>query len=321
MPEIDHRYASPGLRWSLLLEDHPGATKTFTMGTAGEQGVPAAYGADKPVCVATIAYPDGRSFTGYKLIKPQGDPDDWNQLCTKTLGRALKAAGYPDHTPDLKAVVLWRQRLVELRRLEAGTETLASLGEPDAAMEKALDAASGKEGDDGDDDAPATGDDAGDHEGKASPPPAQPTRNADPGETAAVAHLRPDGWDLLDDEARAKVEAKAAERGWTSPAVRALCRSLVPTLPSKAADPPPERPETASGDPGPQSADDDETAAPEACARLLHSISVLDPKTRGEVEQAIANEGIDLEQMPTVAQYRTANAIVLDAAQSVGMAS
>jgi len=115
-------YASPGLRWGLLLEDHPSAAVSFTYGTASEYGVPPQYGGDRPVCVATIdGFADGRPpVTAYKIAPDKGDPDAWNLLCTKTLGRALKRAGYPDDMPSLRALVLWRQRNAEVDAIEGG---------------------------------------------------------------------------------------------------------------------------------------------------------------------------------------------------------
>lgn len=162
MPDISATYASPGLRWGLLLEDHPNATRSFTYGTAAEYDVPAQYGGDRPVCVATIDFGSDRPpVTAYKLIAEQGDPDAWNLLCTKTLGRALKAAGYPDDMQDLKALVLWRQRNAEVEAIEGGHVVQAiEAAKPTADDEDDLSlAATGQHPDDDTVDAVVVGDD------------------------------------------------------------------------------------------------------------------------------------------------------------------
>lgn len=121
MPDFSETYASPGLRWGLLLEDHSRAEKSFALGKAATQNVPAEYGAESPVCVCTITFGSDRpDVVAYKKVSGKGDPDDWNLLCTKTLGRALKGAGYPDDMKDLKALVLWRQRNAEVAAVEGG---------------------------------------------------------------------------------------------------------------------------------------------------------------------------------------------------------
>jgi hypothetical protein len=160
--QIDANYASPGLRWGLLLEDHPGATYGFELSKGSDipkVGIPAEYGGDRAVCVATIEFPSASqlaSVVAYKSIPETGQPDEWNVLCTKTLGRALKKAGYPDNLIDLKALVLWRQRNAEVGAITAagGIAPLA-LGSGEAVT-KALDAAAtttpaGRAGGDDDD--------------------------------------------------------------------------------------------------------------------------------------------------------------------------
>jgi len=122
MAAISEFYASPGLRLGLLLDDHPEATYEFRLATGAEIGVPDTFGADKPFCVATIRFPKGRAdVTAWKPVAGSGTPDEWNILCTKTLGRALKRAGYPDDLKDLKALVLWRQRDAEIAAIRGGT--------------------------------------------------------------------------------------------------------------------------------------------------------------------------------------------------------
>ena len=146
MPAISEFYASPGLRLGLLLDDHPGATYDFRLATGTEIGVPDQFGSDKQFCVATIRFPKVRAdVTAWKPVPSGGTPDDWNILCTKTLGRALKRAGYPDDLKDLKALVLWRQRDAEIAAIRGGTaqHVLQSANAIDAApssdpMQKAL---------------------------------------------------------------------------------------------------------------------------------------------------------------------------------------
>lgn len=121
MPEISRDYASPGLRWGLLLEDHPGATYKFEAIKGTELGIPADFGGNGNFVRATIEIPGHAPVFGFKpLAEATKTPDGYNLACTKALGRALKRAGYPDSTVDLRHLVLWRQRKVELARLEAG---------------------------------------------------------------------------------------------------------------------------------------------------------------------------------------------------------
>lgn len=125
MGQISESYASPGLRLGLLLEDHPDATYDFALVNGTELGIPEAYGGEKKFCVATIRFTGARSdVSAWKPVANSGSPDDWNILCTKTLGRALKRAGYPDDLKDLKALVLWRQRDAEIAAIKSGTQQL-----------------------------------------------------------------------------------------------------------------------------------------------------------------------------------------------------
>lgn len=123
MGQISESYASPGLRLGLLLEDHPQATYEFHLRTGDEIGVPDEYGGgDRKFCVCTITFGEGRApVEAWKPVAGNGTPDEWNILCTKTLGRALKRAGYPDDLHDLKALVLWRQREAEIAAIKAGS--------------------------------------------------------------------------------------------------------------------------------------------------------------------------------------------------------
>jgi hypothetical protein len=150
MGQISESYASPGLRLGLLLEDHPQASYEFRLATGDDIGVPTEYGGGaKKFCVATIHFGSDRpSIEAWKPVADKGTPDDWNILCTKTLGRALKRAGYPDDLHDLKALVLWRQREAEIAAIKAGSlplevpraNTIAELPSADP-MQAALDEA------------------------------------------------------------------------------------------------------------------------------------------------------------------------------------
>lgn len=166
MAQLSPTYASPGLRWGLALEDHPGAWVEFTESTGKELGIPAsAGGGDEPFCVATIHFPDGtgrKPVVGYKPLKSKikgelDHPSDrWNILCTKALGRALKRAGYPDDMTDLKALVVWRQRDAEIKAIGAGTAQVAlAPAQPERALEAAAKASPEAVGSD-DGDAPDT---------------------------------------------------------------------------------------------------------------------------------------------------------------------
>jgi len=232
MGDISADYASPGLRWSLLLEDHPGASYKATVAKASEFGVPPEWGADSDVCVVTITFPASSGLdpaVGFK--SPENNkrtPDEWNTLVTKTLGRALKKAGYPDDVPDLKLVILWRRRATEIAQLASGVVT-AALPADTTTVEQAADEAGKARGtvggdddgsapssvDDGnapDDDEPVdaelVGDDVGNDatpvESSSTPAPAR-TRGAPTGmseevstrhqealNTAASAHVQPD---------------------------------------------------------------------------------------------------------------------------------
>lgn len=120
MPTISPDYASPGLRMGLLLEDFPQASHRFEVRDAAALGIPEHMAGTGEFCVAIIERPGMPDAIGWKPLPAKGDPEAWNVLCTKALGRALKRAGYPDDLPDLKALVLWRQRNAEIGAIGAG---------------------------------------------------------------------------------------------------------------------------------------------------------------------------------------------------------
>lgn len=138
MAQISPDYASPGLRLGLLLHDHPNATYEFELVKGTDVGTPAEFGGNQNFCKATIHFGDGRAdASATKPVPAKGTADEWNVLCTKTLGRALKKAGYPDNTKDLKALVLWRQRDAEIAAITTGTQQVAiaaTSGPPQQAL-------------------------------------------------------------------------------------------------------------------------------------------------------------------------------------------
>ncbi len=120
MGNISETYASPQLRLGLLLVDHPGSSHSCEMRVGTEVGVPRAYGGEGNFCVCTLLIPGHEPIVAYKAIKDHGNADEWQVNSTKTLGRALKKAGYPDDLKDLKALVLWRQREAEIDLIRGG---------------------------------------------------------------------------------------------------------------------------------------------------------------------------------------------------------
>ena len=128
MANIAEDYVSPSLRWGIFKEDHPDASVDFTSVKGTELGIPKDFGGDEDYCLATIhRYPNDESpIIGYKPVADakavRGDhvSDKWNILCTKALGRAMKRAGYPDTTEDLKLFVLYKQRMAEQEAIREG---------------------------------------------------------------------------------------------------------------------------------------------------------------------------------------------------------
>lgn len=141
---IPASYASPLLRWALCVEDYPSATHTFDVVHGTELGIPESFGGAGEFLRCTITFGAGsgrQPAYGWKpLAGVKRNPDEFNSLSTKTLGRCLKRAGYPDDMVDLKACVLWRQRRAEIAAIQGGTPALGT-GAPDT-VEAALDAAS-----------------------------------------------------------------------------------------------------------------------------------------------------------------------------------
>jgi len=124
-------FASPGLRWGLLLVDHPGATHEFNLVKGTDIGFPKQFGGEKDFCLCTINFPerDGEQHAPVSASKEaeikRGESDEWVVICTKTLGRALKKAGYPDDLEDLKDLMLWRKQNAQVSAIVSGTPQLA----------------------------------------------------------------------------------------------------------------------------------------------------------------------------------------------------
>jgi hypothetical protein len=156
--ELSEKYASPGLRWGLYKHDHPQAKKpTYEVVKGEDLGLPPTFGGESAdftglfvVCV--IDPGDGSpTVSAWKEIPKREKrrsgyedfartPEHWRKLCTMALGRTLKEAGYPDDTDDLKALLLWRRRSVELELLANGGP-LAEIGSGSAPDNGDLDAA------------------------------------------------------------------------------------------------------------------------------------------------------------------------------------
>lgn len=134
MPNITPGYMSPNLRWGFFTLDHPGSPEpTYRLISPEAAGVPAEFckdAAGAPVTafvrcelrdvhkhlVATgdREIPSQERRRDGRLVPFTRNAENWRKLRTMALGRALKAAGYPDTTSDLKNFLLYRQRLVEL---------------------------------------------------------------------------------------------------------------------------------------------------------------------------------------------------------------
>jgi hypothetical protein len=273
MPQpIDPRFASPNLRWSLCLKDHPGATYRFELRSGAQlhetDDLPAEFGGsdERKFCVCTITFPkhpdevkQREPAVGWKSITAkelkEGDPEVWTVLCTKTLGRALKRAGYPDMLPDLKALLLWYQRLAEIDRVREGHEPIGELGAGQKAMDDAVDAAGQKAGDDGDPDVI-------DLESEEGPSGAAPRASAQPdgdGKSELEKRIR-----ALGPTDRSKVLAFMAERAIKSYGGRVLesfVKSLEAAAEKQRAD---EAPWTGEGGEGDTAGGNGKSAAPAA---------------------------------------------------------
>ena len=162
MGQISPDYASPGLRVGLFLTDHPDGRIQHELVSGAELNIPEEFGGKGNFCRCNLSWDGEVRATAWKPVPAKGDAEVWNVICTKTTGRALKKAGYPDDLVDLKALVLWRQRQAEIQAISAGTahtsqQALPSasqleLGSGDDELSQALDKAAtstpdGKSGD------------------------------------------------------------------------------------------------------------------------------------------------------------------------------
>lgn len=159
MADIPKTYASPGLRWGLFRHDHPNAPDPVYSVVTGEVlGIPPEFAGGEGqdfsgvFILCTVDPADGSPLIEAWKEVPNREhtrngtkdfartPENWRKLQTQALGRAMKAAGYPDDTEDLKALLLWRRRSIELEMLAAGGP-LAELGTGSAPLEEQLERA------------------------------------------------------------------------------------------------------------------------------------------------------------------------------------
>jgi hypothetical protein len=160
MPVIPETYAPPGLRWGLFLHDHPNAPDPVfrvaryddpevnvpeDWAKGGEEHFTGEFvvctidpGNGSPTITAWREIP-GREKRSGSWVAVSKTPENWRKLTTMALGRALKQAGYPDDTDDLKTLLLWRRRDVELKMLASGHSPPPALGPPPSEAD--LDAA------------------------------------------------------------------------------------------------------------------------------------------------------------------------------------
>lgn len=137
MADIPKTYASPGMRWGMYLHDHPYCDQpVYEVITLEEAGYPALFhGNCQGVIRCTLKAGDGsKPSVGLKEIPVQesrrnssktnvaNTAETWPKFKTAALGRALKAAGYPDDTEDLKALLLWKRRHVEMKAIADGIQ-------------------------------------------------------------------------------------------------------------------------------------------------------------------------------------------------------
>ena len=156
------KYASARLRWGFYKADHPGCPEPILeeadadrLRAVGLTPPPAGWGDDNVAGFILCTLVDANGMvTGrdYKEV-PRTEvvrnatrpfvktPESWRNLCGKALGRALKAAGYPDAIADLRPLLLWRQRLVELELLAGRGEAAGELTAGNERMLEALEAA------------------------------------------------------------------------------------------------------------------------------------------------------------------------------------
>jgi hypothetical protein len=154
MAEISPNYVGPMARWGMLLLDHPLATKKETLVPREESDIPPSHWRSQKgyemVCKCVVDFGPGstrRPITAYRFAdvpsarsghtNTGNDPEGWETWCTKTLGRVVKEAGYPDDVNDLKLVLLWRRRNAEIAGIAAGR----SIAVNGAADDRVVDAA------------------------------------------------------------------------------------------------------------------------------------------------------------------------------------
>ena len=151
---IAEQYMSPNLRWGLYLQDHPGAPQpVFAIVAPTATDVPAGFCTDEAgaavtdfvrctlcdaegrvVAVGDKEIPSKEKRRTGQVVVFRRTAESWRKLRTMALGRALKAAGYPDMSTDLRVFLQYRHRLIEFGLAE-GTPTIGAGDVPQAAGE------------------------------------------------------------------------------------------------------------------------------------------------------------------------------------------
>lgn len=141
--DIPESYASPGQRLGLFRADHPNAPQPkYTLVKGTEAGIPKKFGGDQEFCICTLAYGPEEGIEpviGWKELPSKYVPAEWHNLCIKTLGRTLKAAGYPADLHELNDVQGWRMKNAKVAAVVAGftTEAPQSTPAPEPVRESA----------------------------------------------------------------------------------------------------------------------------------------------------------------------------------------
>jgi hypothetical protein len=146
---ISEKYISPNARMAMFLREHPNAKEPkYSTRTPSQVGIPSEFmgsAASDIVCFVELdpgddgevitawheipaeeVYYEGRGSNRNKRTRPfSRTPEAWQKLCTMTLGRALKKAGYPDDRDDLALAFHFRQRIAELELYRQGFDVKA----------------------------------------------------------------------------------------------------------------------------------------------------------------------------------------------------
>ena len=146
---LSESYVGPNVRLAMLKADYPAACHVEEwIEDISISDVPPAFrptgkgatgfcrcvidfgpGADRPPVTAD-RFPDVKGVAQAKSDTTY-DPVGWEALSTKTLGRALKEAGYPPDANDIKLLLLWRRRMAEIHG-DAEGAVIDAAARPDA---------------------------------------------------------------------------------------------------------------------------------------------------------------------------------------------